>query len=171
MTGFLFILFIFVAAVLLWAARTEVVDFWSRRFKVHKDTPWLPDYWNPVLLGGAVIMLGLAGVMGYGLLRQSKAPAEVSRFIAVYPNVAAAASVPRVGEELHWLFRSDDPPDDIASFYETLAADSGWAMQRSGDQNRVWLQMERGRTEVLVFVTRDGEQSKLTYQIKEREES
>lgn len=171
MTGFLFVLFLFLAAVFVWAARTEVVDFWSRRFNVPKKTPWLPNYWNPRLLGGAVIMLGLAGVMGYSLRRESRAPAEVSRFIPVYPNVVNATVVPRVGEELHWLFRSDDLPTDIASFYETLAADSGWAMQRSGDQNRVWLQMERGRTEVLVFVTRDGEQSELMYQINQREES
>lgn len=165
-TLLLLLLFAFLGVLFLWAARREVREFWAKRFNVPFDTPGLPDYWSPRLLGGSVIMLLLAALMGYVFFKQLRGRADLEQYLPVYPELSSASTwFPPVGSERYWSFESRDDLDAITGFYQKVAADSGWTISQSESDAAVWLYLEKDGTKVSVFVQRENDTSKLTYQV------
>ncbi|NNG15952.1 MAG: hypothetical protein HKM89_05665 [Gemmatimonadales bacterium] len=165
-TLLLLLLFVFLGVLLLWAARREVRDFWARRFKVPFDTPGLPDYWRHRLVGGGVIMLLLATLMGYVFFKEIQGRAELDKYLPVYPELSSASTwFPPAGPDRYWSFESPDTLYAIAAFYQKVASDSGWTISHSGNDEALWLHLEKNGTKVSLFVQREHEVSKLTYQV------
>ena len=162
----LLLVFVFLGALFLWAARREVRDFWARRFKVPPETPGLPDYWRHRLVGAGVIMLLLATLMGYVFFKEINGRGELEQYIPAYPGIASASPwFPPVGSDRYWSFETSDSLNAIAGFYHTVASDSGWTISQSGSDEAFWLYLEKNGTKVSLFVQRENEISKLTYQV------
>ena len=106
---------ILLASVFLWAAER-------------------PGVWTSSqvrLRGGACILLGLAGFVGYVLYQESTSRSRLEKIIPVYPNATTRSWVPRVSDESYWMLESEDDLKAIGDFYETVAAESGWVLTRS----------------------------------------
>lgn len=162
----LFLILAALGALYLWAARHHVRRFWAARFGVDPETPGLPDYWDARLLGGSVILAGLALAMGYVAVREARMPGEVAAFLTPYPRLSSATWGPRVGATRVWTFESPSPPEKIARFHEEEAARRGWTCRRAGGGDVVSLTILRPGARVLVTASRRGSATHLAYQVE-----
>ena len=144
-----------------------IVFLWFARAGKH-EAGSAPASWNLRLIGGAVIMLALAGFLGYGSYRQHQAPVEIEKFIAAYPNAAGLMWVPEVGDGGHWLLETGDSLKQVGDFYEQYSKAERWRLDRTEARDLLHLRMRRqGLTVTIIGTSKEG-RSQLVYQVKEK---
>ena len=145
----LLVLLLGLSALFTWAARR----------------PDTRSYERGRLIGGTICLLALAIVVGYFHFKDVHGPVELEKIIPVYPEFSSVTWVPPVSEERYWLLESSDPPEEVVAFYEGVATEEGWELERAGGGRMIMLTLKRDGTRVFLTVTREGDGSKLSYHV------
>lgn len=90
--------------------------------------------WNPVkrLARSTFYAFLIASiVLGYIVLREGRAAAEISTYIDPYPSVSAVIWVPQLpGDRTRgWIFITSDSPDAVIRYYQAAAHRPGWTFE------------------------------------------
>ena len=82
--------------------------------------------------GGFVTFLMLTLLMAYIARVEDKGLEEISRYIAVYPNVESISFIPRTSDRTiqHWQLKTSDPIKHISKFYSNQENLRDWQIIR-----------------------------------------
>ncbi|MEJ2181634.1 MAG: hypothetical protein P8Y28_14690 [Gammaproteobacteria bacterium] len=82
--------------------------------------------------GGFVTFLLLTFLMAYIARNEDKGLEEISRYIAVYPNVESINFIPRTSNRTiqHWQIKTSDPVEHIKEFYSNPKNLRDWQIVR-----------------------------------------
>lgn len=149
------------------AALAAAFMLWAGRRKPRPSAGGAPSRdWR--LLGGAAIVIALAGALTYAQFRQRAAPDEIERYIAVYPGAAGLLWVPTVGDSGHWFLETADGLRQVGDFYEAYSKAQSWKLDRTEARDLLHLRLRKGRLVVQVIGTRREGRSQLVYRIVDR---
>ena len=82
--------------------------------------------------GGFVTFLMLTFLLAYIARVENKGLEEISRYIAVYPNVESLNFIPRTSDRTlqHWQIKTSDPIEHIREFYSDQENLRDWQIVR-----------------------------------------
>ena len=127
-----------------------------------------PDTWETSrthLRIGAVLLLVLAVLVGYGLYQESISRTQLEKILPVYPNADTTVWMPQVSSAKYWMLETEDGLDQIADFYASEAAQSGWLLTASREKAVLLLKIELANVNVSVMASREDDMTQLVYQV------
>jgi hypothetical protein len=139
------------------------ICIWTRRYG---DRGLFPGRLH-VALGVSVVMIAATLFVIY---RETRAPSELTQYIAAYPNLAHSVFIPDVEDNSTtkmWMFVSPDHPTEVFAFYRDERNRPGWAIRPGTGENGSMTLEKRDVRLIITAATIDNE-TNIVYQLQHR---